>query len=107
VELSSELDDALRWLRKWQPDMVVAGEGLGRNRPVGGLRLAEYCRVMADRVNGWPGTRALILIPDADWDRFKQAQRTGAHVIVKRNTEETHWLEFSISRLSVPLERGQ
>jgi threonine synthase len=40
-------------------------------------------QVTEDRVNGWAGTRTLILIPNADWDRFKQAQQTGAHVIVR------------------------
>jgi CheY-like chemotaxis protein len=83
VQLSCELADSLRCLRKWQPDLVVAEEGLGREQPDAGLRLAEYCRATEDQVNGWPETRTLILIPVADWERFKRAQQTGAHVIVK------------------------
>lgn len=84
VQICRELDDALSWLRKWQPELVVTEEGLGRREPDAGLRLAEYCRVTEDQVNGWPGTRTIILIPVPDWDRFKRAQRTGAHVILKR-----------------------
>jgi len=83
VQVCRELSDGVRWLRDWQPDLVVSDEGLGTQQPDAGLRLAEYCRATEDQMNGWPGTLAIILIPIPDWDRFKRAQRTGAHVIVK------------------------
>jgi hypothetical protein len=83
VQRCCELREALRRLRIWHPDLIVTEEGLGREQSDAGLRLAEYCRVTEDQVNGWAGTRTLILIPVSDWDRFKRAQRTGAHVIVK------------------------
>jgi hypothetical protein len=78
-----DLGEATRWLRDWRPDLVVTEEGLGRKQPDVGLRLAEYCRATDDHVNGWPGTRTLMFIPIPDWERFKRAQKTGAHVIVK------------------------
>jgi len=56
---------------------------LGRQQPNAGLSFAEYCRTTEDCVNGWVGTRVLIFIPVLDWNRFKRAQRTGAHVVVK------------------------
>jgi len=83
VECTSELGEALKWLRDWQPDLIVTAPGLGRTQPNAGLSLAEFCRATEDQVNGWNGTRTLILIPNADWDAFKQAQQTGAHVIVR------------------------
>jgi hypothetical protein len=79
----TELNEALQWVRRWQPDLIITEEQLGREQPDAGLRLAEYCRVTEDRVNGWPGTRTVLSIPVPDWDRFKRAQRTCAHVIVK------------------------
>ena len=67
--------------------MIVTEEQLGRKQRDAGIRLAECCRATEDQVNGWPGTRTLMLIPISDWDRFKRAQRTGAHVIVKKTLE--------------------
>jgi hypothetical protein len=83
VQCSRDLGEASRWLRDWQPDLVVTEEGLWREQPDTGLRLAEYSRATEDYVNGWPGTRTLMFIPIPDWERFKRAQQTGAHVIVK------------------------
>jgi len=83
VQRCHEFSEGLRLLREWRPDLIVAEEGLGREQPDAGLRLAQSCRVTEDRVNGWPGTRTLVFVPVPDWDRFKRAQRTGAHVIVK------------------------
>jgi hypothetical protein len=83
VECCRNLNEAVRWLRDWQPDLVVTEEGLGREAPDSGLRLAECCRATEDHVNGWPGARTLMFIPIPDWERFKRAQQTGAHVIVK------------------------
>jgi hypothetical protein len=83
VECTGEFREAVKWLRDWQPDLIVTEEGLGRTQPDAGLRLAEFCRATEDQVNGWPGTRTLILIPRADWNRFRQAQQTGAHVILR------------------------
>jgi hypothetical protein len=83
VQCFCDFRGALRWLRDWQPDLVVTEERLGREEPDGGLRLAEYCRATEDHVNGGPLTRTLMLIPIPDWDRFKRAQQTGAHVIAK------------------------
>ncbi len=37
----------------------------------------------AERGQGSFCTKALILVPFADWDRINRARRTGAHVIVK------------------------
>jgi hypothetical protein len=86
VQLSVDVDGARRCLRVWQPDLLVADETLEPRKHESGLRLAEYCRYTRDQANGWCGTRALIFIPVPDWDRFKRAQRTGAHVIVKGAT---------------------
>lgn len=83
VQVCHKADEALRLLRQWQPDLLITDEGLGRGQSEVGLRLAEFCRATEDQANGWPGIRTLILIPNADWDRFKQAQRTGAHVVVR------------------------
>jgi hypothetical protein len=83
VQSCRDLGEAWRWLRDWQPDLVVTEEGLGREQPDAGLRLAECCRSTEDRVNGWPGSRTLMFIPIPDWERFKRARQTGAHVIVK------------------------
>jgi len=83
LHLCREIGDALRWIQEWRPDLVIAEEGLGPEEPDAGLRLAEHCRAIENQVNGWQGTRALLLIPILDWDRFKRAQQTGAHVIVK------------------------
>lgn len=83
VQCCRNLGEALRFLRDWQPDLVVTEEGLGSEQSDAGLRLAEHCRATEDRVNGWPGTRTLIFIPIPDWERFKRAQQTGSHVIVK------------------------
>ncbi len=83
VQLCADLNGALRWLHEWQPDLLVADEAFEWKKPDSGLRLAEYCRHTKDQVNGWCGTRTMIFIPVPDWDRFKRAQRTGAHVIVK------------------------
>jgi hypothetical protein len=88
VHLSFELGDSLSWLCKWRPELIVADEALGHEQPSAGLRLAEHCLATEDRNNGWPGTRTLLLIPVADWDRFKRAQRAGAHVIVKGTSFE-------------------
>jgi CheY-like chemotaxis protein len=82
VQPCRDFGNALRWLRAWQPDLVVTEEGLGREAPDAGLRLAEYCRATEDHVNGWAGARTLMFIPIPDWERFKRAQQTGAHVIV-------------------------
>ena len=78
-----DLGEATRWLRDWRPDLVVTEEGMGRKHLDAGLRLAEYCRATEDHVNGWPGTRTLMFIPIPDWERFKRARQTGAHVIVR------------------------
>jgi CheY-like chemotaxis protein len=83
VQICHELSDAVFHLRQWQPDLVVTEERFGRESGNSELRLAEYCRVTEDRVNGWPGTRTLLLISNVDWDCFKRAQAAGAHVIVK------------------------
>lgn len=83
VELCRALTEACRWLQEWQPDLLVTEEELGRQEPDAGVRLAEYCRTAEDRINGWLGTRALILIPSPDCTRFQRARQTGAHVIVK------------------------
>jgi hypothetical protein len=84
VLLVQDLNEAIGLLQEWQPDLVIAEEGLGPKQPEGGLRLADFCLWMEDRVNGWPRRRTVVLIPFPDWDRFKRAQSTGAHVIVKR-----------------------
>ncbi len=83
IQLCQNLDMSLRLLRNWQPDLVVTDEVLERGLPDSGLRLAEYCQATADQVNGWPGTRSLVLVPVPDWDRVRRAQTAGAHVIVK------------------------
>lgn len=83
VLIVRNLNEAIGRLQEWQPDLVIAEEGLGPKQPEAGLRLAEYCLCMEDRVNGWPGARTVLLIPVPDWDRFKRAQETGAHVIFK------------------------
>lgn len=83
VQWCRDLGEALRLLRDWQPDLLVTEEGLGRQQPDAGLRLANWCRATEDHINAWPGTRALMFIPIPDWERFKRAQQTGAHVIVK------------------------
>ena len=89
VECTGEFREALKWLRDWQPDLIVTEEGLGRTQPDAGLRLAEFCRATEDQVNGWPGTRTVILIPNADWNRFRQVQKTGAHVILRAPNFDT------------------
>jgi hypothetical protein len=86
VQLGVDVDGARRWLRVWQPDLLVADETFEPRKHESGLRLAEYCRYTRDQANGWCGTRGLIFIPVPDWDRFKRAQCTGAHVIVKGAT---------------------
>jgi CheY-like chemotaxis protein len=83
VQCCDNVAQAVRSLRQWQPDLMVTEERLGRKQPDAGLRLTEYCRMTEDQVNGWSGTRTLLLIPVPDWDRFKRGQRAGAHVIVK------------------------
>ena len=83
VQCCHNLEEALRRLRDWHPDLVVTEEGLGRDQPDAGLRLADWCRASEDHVNAWPGTRTLMLIPMPDWERFKRAQQAGAHVIVR------------------------
>ncbi|HEY6763224.1 MAG TPA: hypothetical protein VI386_00505 [Candidatus Sulfotelmatobacter sp.] len=83
VQPFQKLGGAVEWLRKWQPDLIVVEEEMGRGQPDAGLRLAEYCRATEDRVNGWPSTRTLLLISVQDWNRFKRAQQTGAHVVFK------------------------
>jgi hypothetical protein len=88
VELCADLNEALRWLHRWQPDLLVADETFEWKKPNSGLRLAEYCRYAKDQASSWCGTRTTIFIPVPDWDRFKRAQRTGAHVIVKGTDPE-------------------
>lgn len=83
VQVCGDLSRALRWLREWQPDLLVTEETFGLEQPDAGIRLAEYCGIGRDDVNSWPGTRAMIFVPLPDWDRFKRAQRTGAHVVAK------------------------
>jgi hypothetical protein len=85
VQICREVDEALRFLIKWPPDLIITDEQLDRAQPFAGLRLAEYCRVAEDQINGWKGARTVILIPVADWDRFKRAQDTGAHVVLKKS----------------------
>jgi hypothetical protein len=77
------LSEGARWLRDWQPDLLITEENLVRGDRNCGLRLAELCRMATERGQGTFCTQALILVPVADWDRMKRAQGTGAHVIVK------------------------
>jgi CheY-like chemotaxis protein len=83
VQICLQLDQALRCLREWQPDLVITEERLAYGERDAGLHLAEYCRANEDQINGRPGTKALVFIPIPDWDRFRRVQETGAHVIVK------------------------
>ncbi len=79
----STVNEAARWLREWQPDLLVTDESLGSGELYSGLRLAELCRLGAESGQGYGYTRALIVVPDPDWSRVKNARQTGAHVIVK------------------------
>jgi hypothetical protein len=83
VQGCRDLGESLRRLRDWQPDLLVTEEGLGREQPDAGLRLADWCCATENHVNAWPGTRTLMFISMPDWERCKRAQQTGAHVIVK------------------------
>jgi hypothetical protein len=86
VLVTSESGDATKWLRDWQPDILVTEENIRRGDRDSGLRLAELCTIASEQGHGAFRTQTLILLPVADWDRIKRAQRTGAHVIVKSST---------------------
>src|ERR1700735_426507 len=75
VQIRVHLEQILRLLRDWQPDLVITEETFDGGHPGSGLRLAESCRMTDDRINGWSGTRVLIFIPISDWNRFMLAQR--------------------------------
>lgn len=79
----STLAEGAKWLRDWQPDLLITEECIARGDGNCGLRLAELCRIATEQGQGSFRTQALILVPIADWDRVKRAQRTCAHVILK------------------------
>ena len=83
VLVCHEAIGATKHLLDWQPDVLVTEEKLERGESNSGLRLAELFRLSTEQRHGCSRTQALILVPFADWDRIKRAQRTGAHVIVK------------------------
>jgi len=79
----SDLNEGVKLLHDWRPDLLVADERLRFDHPESGLRLAELCRIASERNQGRFGTQAVVLVPTADWERIRRAQRTGAHGIVK------------------------
>jgi len=78
-----DLDECVKLLRHWRPDMIVVDERIRRDQPESGLRLAELSRLHAEGSYSSSGTRVLVLLPTADWNRMRRAQFTGAHAIVK------------------------
>ncbi len=83
VRTCSDFAEAKGLLLDWRPDLLIAGESLGRGQCEAGLRLAEYNRDIYDQLPGRFRTQVVLLIPLPDRDRWKRAQSAGAHAILQ------------------------